>query len=320
MAFCSQVAQAAGFHPVGTAPTYMSHLVVECPLPWEREVAESETFPAEVAALAARAGQEGDEPRITGIMPDPEYSQPGLTRLFYYTHTDSRSPMYAKREFSVPPAELPGLVEALLFAPGESQRYAALEQHTAGIREVLVCNHGSRDRCCATFGFQIYRELRETYARRQPESVRVWRCSHLGGHRMSPTLLDFPTGRYYAYVSSADLPNLIQQDGAAGALDRRYRGWSRLSPLEQTAEHAVWLAEGWRWTTYEVASAVTPGGEADGAVTVQLDYTDPASARSGTYRVVVREAPERLLHFPSSCGKEVEPQPQFVVERVDKLQ
>ena len=37
--------------------------------------------------------------------------------------------------------------------------------HTGRVRELFVCNHGSRDRCCATFGFEIYRELREVYAR-----------------------------------------------------------------------------------------------------------------------------------------------------------
>ena len=320
MPFCSRVAQESGFHPVGSAPTYVTHLVVECPLPWEREVAESGTFPAGVAALVERAAQAGFEPRITGIMPDPEYSQPGLVRVFYYAHTDGRSPTYTKREFLVPPADLPALVEALLFAPDEVQAFAAWEQDTAGIRELLVCNHGSRDRCCATFGFQIYRELRETYARAQPESFRVWRCSHLGGHRMSPTLIDFPTGRYYAYVAADDLPGLVKREGPFAAFDRRYRGWGRLSPLEQAAEHAVLLAEGWRWTRYQVESAVTTSGAANGAVAVQFSYADTVSDRNGAYRVLVREAPERMLHFPSSCGKEVEPQPQFAVERVEKLQ
>ena len=89
--------------------------------------------------------------------------------------------------------------------------------------------------------------------------------------------------------------------------------------MEQAAEHAVLLAEDWQWTTYRVKSEVSDSGAENGTVTVQLSYTAPDSARGGTYRVIVREAPEHTLQFPSSCGKEVEPQPQYVVEHVEKL-
>ena len=318
-AFCSRVAQAAGFHPIGTAPTYDTHIVVECDLPWEREVTDSATFPPGVREVVERAAADGLEPRVIGLVPDPEYSQAGLTRLFFFAHTDEQSPTYTKREYLVPPARLAELVEALIYND-EVEQFDAYEQATGRIRELLVCNHGSRDRCCATFGFGIYRELREVYARAEPESLRVWRCSHLGGHRMAPTLLDLPEGRYYAYVTAATLPNLIARDGSFADLERQYRGWSRLSPLEQAAEHAVLLAEDWPWTDYRVKSDVTVAAEDDGVSTVTLTYAASDSPIRGSYRVEVREAPERMLTFPSSCGKEDEPQPQFVVERVEKLQ
>ena len=318
--FCSRVARAAGFHPIGTAPTYLAHVALECEVPWAREVTDSATFPAEVGTVLARAAQDGIEPRVTGLIPDPEYSQAGLTRLFYFTHTDETSATYAKREYLIPPAHLPALVEALLYALDDVERFAIYEQDSGRVRELFVCNHGSRDRCCATFGFEIYRELREVYARSQPDALRVWRCSHLGGHRMAPTLLDFPEGRYYAYISIDSLPNLIAREGSFSALERQYRGWGKHSPLEQAAEHAVLLVEDWPWTTYRVRSEVTASGADDGTVHVHLSYTAPDSSRTGSYRVTVREAAERTLTFPSSCGKEDEPQPQYVVEQVEKLQ
>ena len=251
--------------------------------------------------------------------PTPEYTQAGLTRLFSFAHTDEQSPTYAKREYLVPPARLAELVAALLYG-SELQQFNEFEQATGHIRELLVCNHGSRDRCCATFGFEIYRELREVYARSQPDALRVWRCSHLGGHRMAPTLLDLPEGRYYAYITADALPNLVTREGSFTALARQYRGWGRLSPLEQAAEHAVLMAEDWPWTTYHVKSDVTVAAEDDGASTVTLTYAASGSPIRGSYQVKVREAPERMLTFPSSCGKEDEPQPQYVVEGVEKLQ
>ncbi len=316
-AFCSRVAQAAGFHPIGTAPTYLTHLVIECEVPWDREITDSATFPTDVREVIERATRDGVEPRVTGIMPDPEYSQAGLMRLFSFEHADEQSPTYAKREYLVPPERLSELVEALTYNR-DLQQFDAYEQATAHIREILVCNHGSRDRCCATFGFVIYRELRENYAGAQSDSLRVWRCSHLGGHRMAPTLLDFPEGRYYAYLTAETLPNLIARDGSFGSLESQYRGWSRLSPLEQAAEHAVLLAEDWPWTTYRVKSEVSGVDADEGRATVTLTYSAPDSSRAGSYRVEVREASEQALTFPSSCGKEDEPQPQYVVERIAK--
>lgn len=314
------MAHEAGYDPVGSAPTQRTHLVLECAPPWEREVTDSATFPSEVAELLARAAAEGSDARVTGLMPDTEYTQPGLTRVFLYSHDGRQSPVYAKQEYLVPPEQVPMLVEALLFAPHDLQRFSPYRQETEGIREVLVCGHGSRDRCCATFGFEIYRELREKYARSRPDSLRVWRCSHVGGHRMAPTLLDLPEGRYYAFVTAQDLPNLVAREGSFAALEQKHRGWGRLSPLEQVAEHAVMLAEGWLWTANQIECETTSGGTNGDPATVWISYSAPETSRSGSYRVVVREAPERELSFPSSCGKEDEPQPQFVVEHIEKLQ
>ena len=103
--------------------------------------------------MLARAADEGIEPRITGIMPDAEHSQPGLTRVFSYAHADRQSPVYEKQEYLVPPEQLAALVQALLYTPNDMQVFASYRQPSNQVRELLVCNHGSRDRCCATFGF-----------------------------------------------------------------------------------------------------------------------------------------------------------------------
>ena len=50
---------------------------------------------------------------------------------------------------------------------------------------VLVCTHGSRDRCCGTLGGAIYAKAHK----QAPE--KVWQASHLGGHRFAPRCLFF---------------------------------------------------------------------------------------------------------------------------------
>lgn len=58
------------------------------------------------------------------------------------------------------------------------------------MRDILVCTHGSRDVCWGKFGYAIYKLLRARHA--APNGLRVWRTSHIGGHRFASTLLDFP--------------------------------------------------------------------------------------------------------------------------------
>jgi hypothetical protein len=59
----------------------------------------------------------------------------------------------------------------------------------------LVCTHGKRDKCCAKFGFPVYKSLRE---RRDGQ---VWQSSHVGGDRFAANLLCFPHGLFYAHMT-----------------------------------------------------------------------------------------------------------------------
>lgn len=67
---------------------------------------------------------------------------------------------------------------------------------------ILVCTHGSRDRCCGTLGGAVYAKG----AKSHPEIF--WQTSHLGGHRFAPTLLTLPQGMMYGRVSLEDTEEL----------------------------------------------------------------------------------------------------------------
>ena len=95
--------------------------------------------------------------------------------------------------------------------------------------------------------------MRERYA---SETLRVWRCSHFGGHRFAPTLIDFPQGRSWGHLEPEILDLLIEQKGDVTDLYRFYRGWAGLSQLEQIAEREIWMQEGWDWLKYPKTSQV----------------------------------------------------------------
>lgn len=52
---------------------------------------------------------------------------------------------------------------------------------------LLCCTHGTKDKCCAKYGYQTYKALAQTVADHQLP-FEVWESSHLGGCRGSSQL------------------------------------------------------------------------------------------------------------------------------------
>jgi hypothetical protein len=98
--------------------------------------------------------------------------------------------------------------------------------------QVAVCTHGTRDRCCAKWGFAAFTTaLRLFEEGRSP--YEPLECSHLGGDRYAATGVFFPSGSMYAHLDSIDLAQLAQAE-ASGQIDpTAYRGRVFEPPLTQ---------------------------------------------------------------------------------------
>jgi hypothetical protein len=99
---------------------------------------------------------------------------------------------------------------------------------------LLVCTHGTRDRCCARYGQALCRALNHLV---DPEWIR--QCSHVGGDRFAGNLVVLPEGLYFGRVGPGDVEPLI-----AGYLEARidldrYRGRSCWPFAAQAAELAI---------------------------------------------------------------------------------
>jgi hypothetical protein len=240
---CALVSKANGEEPIGSAAHFEICLVMELTLPWPKDAWQAAHLPAGLLDLFKRVEAQGVKLRPQAVIPDPDYSKPGYTRLICYRRPAARFSRYQKQEYLVPDGQVTALAEALLEQPSALSRFEPYRQETDHIREILVCTHGSRDTCCGSFGFRIYEPLRRDYA--TSETLRVWRTSHTGGHRFAPTLIDFPEGRYWGRVEADILDNLLHRRGSVVDLAESYRGWSALTTLEQVAERDIWLQEGW---------------------------------------------------------------------------
>lgn len=252
--FCSVVSQANGEDPIGTAGTHDHWLIIELPQPWSSKLLEEPTIKPLVGLMQTLILEHRVKLRPIAIAPDSDYSQSGYTRILYYYSPSSAFSQFEKWEYLVPQAETIRVAIALLKhiskQSNELEQFQTYQVETQNIRELLVCTHGNVDIACSRFGYPIYKLLREQYAPISSNQLRVWRCSHFGGHQFAPTLIDLPTGHYWGRLQPYMLDTLVHQTGNISFLRGCYRGWSGLSKFEQIAEREIWLQVGWDWLTY----------------------------------------------------------------------
>jgi hypothetical protein len=318
---CSLVTKEGGEDPIGSVAAFDQLIVLEVPLPWPREIRGAPRFPAAVAATLKQADAAGISYRLYGVVPDPRYTSDGLTRLIHLQRpTSAAMTVYDKTDYLVPRERLGILVTALLEEPNGLPAFAPFREPSTHVRDVLVCTHGTRDRCCASFGYPVYNRLRRAFERDPAGTSRVWRVSHLGGHRFAPTLIDLPDGRSWAHLDAEAVDRLIRRDGPLPDLDRHYRGWAALGSREEMiAERAAFGREGWAWTTRSVRSEVTgPPDPVTERTGVRLSFAGPNGDDPGSYDAVV-EPTGLVTRGLGSCGDEgPREQRQFHVSHLTK--
>ena len=274
---CSSWARDQDVDPIGSAGSYTGFLLVEWPLPWPRDVSEIPEL-SQVAAAAKRSGV-----RVQALVPRPDR---GAARVVHYAW-DAGQGRYAGREA---PAGGDAAAVARAFLDGE--RVAGSTDVT--VRDLLVCGHGRRDRCCGSLGTALESGLGASSW--LPADVRAWRTSHTGGHRFAPTAVLLPQGTCWGYLDAGALQSIVGQAGPVADQLRRYRGCTGLAdPAVQALERAVLAELGWDL----LARPRTGERNPDGTVRLTVEGAD-GSLRTWQGRVTVR----RVLAVPQ-CGQPV---------------
>lgn len=256
--FCSEVSKNNGEDPIGTAGTYEHWLILELKQPWSPTIwVDDPRVTSLVALMKKLILWRGFNIRVLAIAPDLEYSITGYARLFYYRRPSRFFSEFNKQEFLVPESNLVSLATALLKNDTKIlNNFEQYRQDTNQIRDILVCTHANVDVACGRFGYPIYKQLRSKYAAHSNGQLRVWRCSHFGGHQFAPTFIDLPQGHYWGHVEPERLDLIIHRTGSVSELRQFYRGWSGLKPLEQIVEREIWIKEGWDWLKYSKSGRI----------------------------------------------------------------
>ncbi len=152
----------------------------------------------------------------------------------------------------------------------------------------LVCAHAKRDRCCAIGGRPIAAELTGELP------GLVWECSHLGGHRFSPTALVLPLGAVYARLDGNTARKMYEAARSAQVIPHLLRGLSRYSRPLQTADIAV--------RTTDALSGIDDVDCVEEYVDGDSTGVMVTTTSGGRFRCVV-EARRLDPARPESCGK-----------------
>ena len=317
-AFCSLVSQELGEDPIGCANMVDQFLVVEGALPWPGALATLTCLPEDlVAYLASLPGRPAPLVRPLVIAPDRDYSAPGRTRVLHFRRPAGLCAAFERAEYLVPGETALPLARALVEDPSELARFEPYRQASGGVRDLLVCTHGSVDAACARFGFPLYLALHCRYAQASGGALRVWRVSHFGGHRFAPTLIDLPTGRHWGHLRPDLLDALVLRRGQPADLRACYRGWGALrSVYEAVAEREVWMQEGWRWLGYRIGAETLHADDERGRGVVRLDFRDPLTGRSGCYHATVEQTGTLWTQGNSGSSERAEVR-QYRVARLD---
>lgn len=306
---CSVQSRSRGELPVGSATSADRFILVELPTPWPANI---EDHPI-VAELLATAGPTPDVTRILGIRGADESNAPTHRRsckILVYRKTPGQPfTRFAGFETTVGHRELAtGLAAA--FAD-DLTSFTSIEidlrNPASSTHDVLICTHGSRDRCCGQVGSLLFLEL----AGRLPANIRLWRASHTGGHRFAPTGVSFPDGLTWAFLDGHLLSGIINRTLDPAQLHSHLRGCAGFEGAEQVADAAAFGEVGWEWIDQPRAVVTKPRGELE----TELYIAGPR--RQFTVRVVAdTSAPVPVCGEPIEAAKKTSP--QYLVSSIEE--
>jgi hypothetical protein len=197
-------------------------LLVEYPFWWSRDAFADSIIPVEVKAYLTHALASIPRSRLLLIKQD----RPRRPQLkFYVVRAREREPFVA--EFTL--AAYEELLRIDIAA-------AARARHGEAVTPAplfLICTHGRRDKCCAKFGYPLYKALRAA------GGANVWQSSHVGGDRFAANLICFPHGLFYAHVTEADAQTIINAYDERRLVLGKYRGRACYGHAVQAAEYFV---------------------------------------------------------------------------------
>ncbi len=304
---CSTQTAVLAEPPGGTAGNADRVVLVQLALPWPAKI---DRHPLLAGLQPTKAGS--GKVQVLGITTADSDQASQCGHIICYSRISDPSSTgtttfagYERRELVVDPDQL--LPALQLIIDGD---LAAMDAATEDVADVLICTHGSRDRCCGQSGTLLFLELEDALASGDISSpVRIWRTSHIGGHRFAPTVLTLPDGLAWSNLTADSLVSILDQSLAPADAHRHLRGSIGFPARPvQIVDGLGLLGAGWSWFD----------GPRTALLTNQPDDTESESSIVVTITSSLGEIEAKLYsdgEIPvPPCGKTLEHSKKSVVQ------
>ena len=266
--FCSHNSRDTSLEsPIGSASAFTRAFLFEVPLPWSRIPLETPQLPEQLRTAIANFEAAKGKTSVYLLAPDSTYAVDGARLIDIAIENGT----VHKHEYIAADGNIAKVIDALA---ADQPLPSSVTEDTTPWRDVAICTHGSRDACCATFGAPTY--LKMHAAAKHLPNTRVWRCSHLGGHRFAPTLNDLPDGRVWGLLDEDTARNVLLGGVEPAKLIPHYRGFvGQKGPELQMLEAHILETIGWRWIEFAQTGEVLARDEQGRGTHVRITGTHP---------------------------------------------
>ena len=298
--FCSDNSRAVAEDIVGTATNNQSYVLIECPPPWSSDAFSSKWVPDNLRLFVKEAKRAKLPIKFQLIANDLSHKVDSTTLLIYHQQAGGGKG-YSRREFKLENIEQ-AVATIKKWLWGKSFKY---EIDATTKRDILVCTHGSHDRCCARYGNPFYFHAKNIISDLGLDNVRIWKSTHFGGHRFAPTMIDLPHGRYYGNLDSESFKSILTRTGDINSFKDIYRGWGVLPRSIQIVERELILRFGWDWFNYKAAGRIVEENPDKTVVLAELTFEKPdGSVYSCQAKLVKNNSKTKTLK--ASCNAQHE--------------
>jgi hypothetical protein len=310
--FCSESSRQAGEDIIGSGTNYQTYVLIECPPPWTADAFETPAIPDNLKSLIKEVKQSKRDLRFLLIASNQSKSNNFTKVLIYEQSQEEFSQGYNKQEFNVEKIEQVAEVVRNYFSGND----LSCQREISETRDILVCTHGSHDKCCAKYGNPFYVQALGMVSDLNLSDVRVWKASHFGGHRFAPTAINFPDGRYYGVLDQQSFHSILTRTGDLQFLNKVYRGWGILPNKIQVLERELILRHGWDWFNYKVSAKLSKNPLDETRLQAQIKFKKPNNSLYSYHAELVKSEEKTLQLRGSCCATQQSEFVKYLVENI----
>ncbi|MBF2005551.1 MAG: sucrase ferredoxin [Chlorogloeopsis fritschii C42_A2020_084] len=293
--FCSDNSRQLGEDIIGSVSNHKTYILIECPTPWATDAFHSKWVPENLRLLVEEIKRAKLPINFLLIANNLSHKVERKTLLIYQKQ-DGLSHGYQKREFHLENIEQ----AAAVIRKWLWDRNSNYEVEATATRDFLVCTHGSHDKCCSRYGNPFYFNATSIVDELNLDNVRIWKSSHIGGHRFAPTFIDFPAGRYYGNIDQESFKSILTRTGDIKCLQKVYRGWGILPSSIQVLERELIFRYGWDWFDYKVAGRIIEQSADKNTIRAELTFEKPDCSQYNYQARLVKDE-TKTVELKSSC-------------------